>query len=333
MRNRNIMNSFRTFCLLLATSFLLAGCKGKKKASLSGEDPVEISDFIDFFPGKQVPYQLSDSSLARKDTDSLLISQRVFAQFVPDSFVTKVFGKAAKTKIYPLAKVSGPEEENYLFTKVVAGEKKAAYLFAFNKEDQLLDGIQLLRSGQYPGAQQTVNIDRNYSITKIVTRKNADGTTSDGKDVYGLDNETGKFMLIMTDALDDKVAELVNPIDTFSRKHKYAGDYGTGKTTLVSFRDGRKNDRLSFYIHFEKNSGACTGDLRGEALFFSGTIAEYREGGGPCVLRFTFTSSSVLVKEVEGCGSHRGLRCSFDGTYSKRKEPKPAAKKKQTKNK
>jgi hypothetical protein len=164
-----------------------------------------------------------------------------------------------------------------------------------------------------------------------VTRRNADGSISEGKEVYGLNKETGKFMLIMTDALENNVTELVNPIDTFSRKYKYAADYGSGKLNLVSIRDGRKSDRLSFFIHFDKNSGGCTGDLKGEAIIKSPVVAEYRQGGDPCVLRFTFTSSSVIVKEVEGCGSHRGLRCSFDGTFSKKKEPKPV-KKKQTKN-
>ncbi len=46
----------------------------------------------------------------------------------------------------------------------------------------------------------------------------------------------------MTDALEDKVTELLNPIDTFLRKHKYAADYGSGKLNLVSIRDGRKKD-------------------------------------------------------------------------------------------
>jgi hypothetical protein len=37
------------------------------------------------------------------------------------------------------------------------------------------------------------------------------------------------------------------------------------------------------------------------------------------------------VKETEGCGSHRGLRCSFDGTFAMKKEIKPAKKKTVTK--
>jgi hypothetical protein len=129
----------------------------------------------------------------------------------------------------------------------------------------------------------------------------------------------------MTDALDDKPAELINPIDTFSRKQKNTADYGAGKTSLISFRDAKKSDRLNFFIHFEKNNGDCTGELRGEAMIKSPTIAEYREGGDPCVLQFRFTSSSVIIKELEGCGSRRGLRCSFDGSYPRKKEVKPKA--------
>lgn len=56
--------------------------------------------------------------------------------------------------------------------------------------------------------------------------------------------------------------------------------------------------------------------------------AEYREPGEQCALQFTFTNSSVTVKELEPCGSRRGLRCSFDGTYSRLRDQrsKPARK-------
>jgi hypothetical protein len=177
-----------------------------------------------------------------------------------------------------------------------------------------------------PSTQQSASMDKGYSIFKTVTRKNPDGSFSEGKDVYGLGQDSKKFSLIMTDALDDKLTEIVNPIDTFSRKIKYAGDYGSGKLNLVSVRDGRKKDRFSFFIHFEKSSGACTGELKGEAIIKSPTVAEYREGGDPCVLRFTFSSSAVTLKEVEGCGSHRGLRCSFDGSFSRKRDPKTVKK-------
>src|SRR5258705_10132596 len=108
------MTIFRTYFLLAATLLLAGGCKSKKKPSLSGDEPVEINDFIDFFPDKDLPYQFGDSTLNRKETDSLLISYNAFTQFVPDSFLVKVFGKTAKARIYPMGKMKGPGSENYL---------------------------------------------------------------------------------------------------------------------------------------------------------------------------------------------------------------------------
>ncbi|MGH2553719.1 MAG: hypothetical protein ACRDEB_08375, partial [Chitinophagaceae bacterium] len=169
---------------------------------------------------------------------------------------------------------------------------------------------------------QSVILDRKYTITKTVLRKNANGSISEGKDVYMLSAETMNFMLIMTDALEDKPTELINPIDSLSRKNKFSADYGSGKMNLVSIRDGRKKDRITFFIHFEKNSGECSGELKGEAIFRSSVTAEYKEGGDPCILNFVFSSGSVTLKE-EGCGSRRGLQCLFDGNFTRKKEIKP----------
>jgi hypothetical protein len=321
------MHFLRKFFLLLVPVLLLAGCKGKKKPSLAGEEPVEVTDFIEFFPDIKVPYQFNDTALLKKEKDSLLISYKIFTQFVPDSLLKKFFGKGVKPKIYPMGKSKVSGAETYLFTKAIAGDKKAAFVFAFDKKDQFMDGLSLLLVDQSSSTQQTAGMDKGYSFSKTVTRKNADGTISEGKDVYGLSQGTGKFMLIMTDALDDKLTELINPIDTLPGKYKYSADYGTGKLNLVSIRDGRRKDRLSFFIHFEKNEGACTGELKGEAILKSATVAEYREGGDPCVLRISFTSSTVSLSEVEGCGSHRGLRCSFDGSYPRKRDAKPVKKK------
>jgi hypothetical protein len=314
------MALFRKYSLFLVLIILLAGCKSKKK-SLSGDEPVEISDFIEFFPDTKLPYQVADSTLLKKENDSLLISYKVFTQFVPDSVLSQVFGKNVKPKIYPLAKNEG--DETYLFAKGIAGNKRAALVLGFDKKNKFIAAMPLLNLDQSSATRQTGNIDTRYTITKMVYRKNADGSVVEGKDVYVLNSGANSFMLIMTDALDDKVTELTNPIDTFSRKQKYTADYGSSKMNLVSIRDGRRSDRLSFFIHFEKNNGECTGELKGEAIIKSPTVAEYREGGDPCILQFRFTSSSVVIKELEGCGSRRGLRCSFDGIYPRKKEAKP----------
>ena len=328
-----IMAISRSCFLILLSLVVLISCKSKKKPSSTHDEIVDVKDFIDYFPLRTIPYQFGDTTLNKKEKDSTQISNKVFAEFVPDSFINKTFGAGVKPRIYPIGRVKGADGERYLFVKAVSAERRAGFVFGFNRKDKFMDGIQLLRVGQYPGAQQTASLDKTYSIYKTVVRRNADGTISEGKDVYGFNKDNGKLMLIMTDPLDDNTSEVVNPIEDLPRKHKFAADYGSGKMNLVSIRDGRKNDRLSFFIHFDKTNGACTGDLKGEAIIRSPSVAEYREGGDPCVLRFSFTASSVTVKELEGCGSHRGLRCSFDGSFTRRKETKPAAKNSTKKNK
>src|SRR5688572_16005190 len=109
---------------LLVLMIMLAACKSKK-ASLAGDDPVEVSDFIDFFPGRN-SFQFADTSLLKKEKDSLLISYKVFTQFVPDSVLGSVFGKGVQPKIYPMAKLES--DETYLFAKAVAGNKRTAFV-------------------------------------------------------------------------------------------------------------------------------------------------------------------------------------------------------------
>jgi hypothetical protein len=319
------MSFFRAMLFFLPAIVFLTGCKQKKKPSLSGEDPVEVSDFIEFFRPVNLPYQFTDGLLQKKEKDSLLISYKVFTQFVPDSVLVRVFGKGSKLKIYPVGKAGESRGETYLFAKVVAPGKTAGFILAFGKKNEFLAALPVLRSDPTRSLQRTTMIDKKFTITKSQLRKNADGSLSEGKDVYLLNADAKEFMLIMTDALEDKVTELINPIDTLRRKHKLSADYSTGKMNLVAVRDGRKSDRLSFFIHIQKNNGECTGELKGEAILKSPSLAEYRVGGDPCVLQFRFTSYSVTLSEQEGCGARRGIHCTFNGTYPRNKDIKPIA--------
>jgi hypothetical protein len=60
----------------------------------------------------------------------------------------------------------------------------------------------------------------------------------------------------------------------------------------------------------------------------SSNTAIYQKDGDPCQLKFTFSSSSVTLKEIEGCGSRRPLNCSFDGSFAKKKVSKSVNKSK-----
>ncbi len=290
---------------------------------MSGEEPVEVSDFIAVFQKANPPFQVTDSIFQKKDKDSLLIGYKVFTQFVPDSVLASIFSKGVKPKIYPLGKIDVSGAESYLFVKAVSPSKKAIIALAFDKSNKFIAPLTLLRSDASKAMQRAAVMDRRYTFTKTQLRRNADGSLSEGKDVYALNADAKNFMLIMTDAMDDKETEILNPIDTLQRKNKLSADYSNAKMNLVSIRDGRRAGRISFFIHFEKNNGECTGELKGEANIKSANLAEYREAGDPCVLQFRFSSSAVSLKEVEGCGSRRGLRCSFDGSYARKKDVKP----------
>ena len=317
------MRLFSKLLFILTLAIALGSCKGKKKISLSGEEPVEVSDFIEFFQPLKLPVQFSDSSLVKKEKDSLLISYKIFTQFVPDSVLRKIYAKGVKPKIYALGKTVVPKAEQYLFVKTMSADKRAYFLLAFDEKEQFIAGMPLLRPDKQSSTLQSVTLDRKYTITQTIARKNRDGSTSEGKEVYVLNAAAKNFMLIMTEALEDKITELINPIDTLPRKHKWSADYANGKMNLVSVRDGRKNDRITFFVHFEKDNGACSGELKGEAMIKSANTAEYREEGDPCRLKFIFTSNAVTLKEEEGCGSRRGLKCSFDGSFARKKYVKP----------
>lgn len=311
----------------------MTGCGKKKKPSLSGDEPVEVSDFVDFFEPVSLPYALGDTLLPRKEKDSLLISYKIFTQFVPDSVLGKIYGKGTKPKIYALAKTIVPKAETYLFVKTVSADKRAVLILGFDRQQQFQAAMTALRPDNNKSTTQSVVMDKRYTITKTVIQKRPDGTAGEGKDVYVLNAEAKSFTLIMTDPLNDKITELINPIDTLPRKHKLSADYVNGKMNLVSVRDGRKNDRISFFIHFEKNNGECTGELKGEAMLRSANTAEYREDGDPCILKFIFSNTAVTLKEQEGCGSRRGLNCSFDGSFARKKYVKPFVPKKTVTNK
>lgn len=317
------MTALRKISLVSAAFLVVISCSHKRKRpSMSGGEKVSITDFIDYFRPLPLPAQFTDSVLVKKEKDSLLIGYNVFTQFVPDSVVNKLYGKGVKPKIYSIGKISPGRDLVYVLTKMVTADKKILLVSAFDGKRKFISYLPALRMDQQVNTKQSVLFDRKMGITKSILRKNKDGSMSEGKDVYVLYEQSGAFMLIMTDALEEKPAELINPIDTLSRKHKYAADYGTGKTNLVSIRDGRKNDRLTFYIHVERNNGDCVGELKGEALLRTASTAEYRADGDPCILKFTFSPGAVSLRE-ESCGSHRGVHCLFDGSFARRKDTRP----------
>jgi len=308
-------------CLFIAIC-LFTGCGNKKKPSLSGTDEVGISDFIESFELINPPYEVNDTALNKKEKDSLLIAPKIFAQFVPDSVLSKVFGKNAKPKIYMGKRVT-IEKEMYLFTKASTADKKAMLVLCFDKENKFKDYLPLLVQDNDPATTQVSGLDRRLSFYKTISMRRPDGSSAEGKEVFIYNNEASQFLLIMTDPLDDRVQEVINPIDTFARKNKFSADYIKDKMNLVSIRDDNKAGKINFFIHFDRNDGECTGELKGVANITSANTAVYQQPGDACSIQFNFSSSSVTLKEIQACGAHRGVKCSFDGSYPRKKEAKP----------
>ncbi|HJS55974.1 MAG TPA: hypothetical protein VJ765_15590 [Chitinophagaceae bacterium] len=308
----------RYLTFLPAIFFILVGCGNKKKPSLSGTEPVVISDFIESFELVKPPYEVADTTLNKKEKDSLLISNKIFVQFVPDSVLTRVFGKNAKPRIY-MGKRIAIERETYLFVKAITQEKKASLVLCFDQDGNFKAWLPLLVRDANPATTQLSGLDRRLSFYKTVSLRKQDGSLAEGKEVYIYNNEAGQFLLIMTDPLDDRVKEIINPIDTLARKHKFSADYVKDKMNLVSIRDDSKAGKLNFFIHIDRNNSECTGELKGVANITSTNAAVYKQPGDACSLQFNFSSSSVTVKEVEACGEHRGVKCSFEGRFPRKK--------------
>ena len=87
----------------------------------------------------------------------------------------------------------------------------------------------------------------------------------------------------------------------------------------------RMIQRSCFFVHFEKDNAECVGELKGTARMISPTKAYYKAVGNPCTIEFTFNGPAVVMKEIEGCGSYRDIKCFFEGTYPRKKE-KPSKK-------
>lgn len=320
--------SARALTLLLL--FFLVACSQKKK-QLNDEDTVAVADFIDFFPDQKLPVQVADSGLLKKNNDSLRIGNKIFAQFVPDSVLRNIFGKAVKPMIYPIGKTVVKGGETYLFLRAVAGARKAAALLVFDK-DSFVTALPLVVLNGTPKAndQTVANMDSRYTVTTLRQQISADGQIAYNKKVYVYNTE-GLFTLILTESNAGNAStgsSLQNPLDTLKASHKWSGDYLQDKKNIVSIRDSKKTNHLMLFVHFEKDGGTCKGELKAELTITGTNTARFVENNGTCAIDFQFSGNTVRMKELEGCGSYRDIKCFFEGAYTRKKKATPTNAKK-----
>lgn len=309
---------------IVLIGFVLWSCNSGK----TDENGFSYEKFSELFPSQQVSYQLTDADLlSNKDTTSIRSAE--FAAFISDSVKRKLFGKTGKVKYIALARVKAPKNTSYYIIKAVSGNKRVALLVPFTN-DQFDVVFPFLIPDSDASTTQTSTVDKSNAIIKGITQRKGGGEVAEGREVYQYVPEAKQFTLLLTNPLNN-TAELINPIDTLPRKHKFSGDYLKNKRNYVSVRDGRSSNELLVFIHIE--DGDCSGEIKGTLLLTSSTQGIYRQSGDPCQLSFQFKSNSVTLKEGGGCGSRRGLDCSFNGTYPRKKETKPKSTKKRSSSK
>jgi hypothetical protein len=306
--------------LLLIGLLGMISCESKPVSLAVNDEKVNISDFLQFFQPMKLPYQVTDTILKRKEPESSVINNRLFARFVPDSVVARLFGKEQHPRLYAIGKISVPDAEKYVFVKAAGKDRRAMYVFCFDKADHFAAARPVLYSDNDPGVSGQVTMDTKYTLTILHQRKAADAQVFYHKDAYIFNGDAG-WMLILTESNESKprIVPVYNPIDTLPRKHKFSADYTQDKRNIVAIRDGRDASRFLFFIHFEKEEGTCKGELKGEAKFVAPGIARYRAYSDPCAIEFTFIPEGVSLKEQGGCGVHRDIKCFFEGYFEKRK--------------
>ena len=311
-------------CLYALFLMLLIGCKDEK-IDFSGDVPIKAEDFITAFRQISGSFLIADSNIVRK-ADTIKIGLKALSQFIPDSAFLSYTGKDKKTVIRPVGIIE-KEKENYLLINFTRQKKTTCVVFVTDKKLKYLASKELLDNQKSGGYYRFVSINKEPTFMINREKSSSDNTLKFTRSgwVY---NDAGIFMLVVTDSNEDpEKTAVINPIDTLPRLNKLSGEYVKNETNYISIRDGKDANHYLFFIHFEKDRASCVGELKGEFKLKTAGNAQYLQNGDPCIIDFKFEGNYVSVKEQGSCGNHRGIKCFFDDSYRKKREPKVKKKK------
>lgn len=307
----------RSLAFLLVISMLVA-CKSKQKHTGDTDRPLTFEDFKGMFTPGQVPYRLPADSLLNRSPDSPVLKPAVVKQFLTDTLTGSDFPKAAPPRFYPLVHIEGPDL-HYFVVKATNRTATVAYLCFTDVNGKFLSRVRV--ASITPGSKKRLSfgLDRKYLI-KISAEQQLSPTHKALKEDFFSAGPDGALTLIMTNSNEPTTpGQIFNPIDTLPRKHKYSADYSAGDLSIISIRDGADTKTFEFFITFSKNNGACKGELSGTGQFTGTGKGEYRDKESSCGIAFQFSSGRVNIREIEGCGAYRGVRCFFEGSFVKKR--------------
>jgi hypothetical protein len=221
---------------------------------------------------------------------------------------------------FPVGKIV-KDKEQYLLISFEHDSKISMGVFVLDKKNKFLAAKEIMSEHPHDGYLHAVSINKEPTFT--ISREKMDNDKQQLQYTrIGWAYSSGSFIPVVNETNEDvkKNNTVLNPIDTFARKNKLSGNYVQNNKNFISVRDGKDAATYLFFIHFEKDEGTCIGELKGELKLKGANKAIYSENGEPCVVDFTFNGNELTVKEQGSCGNHRGIKCFFNDTYTKKKE-------------
>ncbi|MGE7774360.1 hypothetical protein ACQKLP_06530 [Chitinophaga sp. NPDC101104] len=303
----------RSILFLFLAIGVLAGCKSRKKTISEDDRELTFADYSNKFPAAEALRWNADS-LKRKRTDSLAFKSRYLKQFLPDTLTKGVFGAAEKPRFWPVGQLTLTEDLRLFVVEGAAKSGAAAWMCFYDKNGTFLKRYLAAQYVAGGNKKTGFSVDKKGNI-RITTET---GAAIAREDVFAA-NPDGSLALILTNSNEPAVTGLFNPIDTLPRKHKLSGNYTAGEGNIVSIRDGETAKEFLFFIHFTRDKGACTGEIDGTGRFTTATTGQWRDKQSGCIVDFKFSGSKVTINET-GCGAYRGIKCAFEGTFTKKRK-------------
>lgn len=309
------MKKLLTICLLS----LLWGCSNKA-LDLSGETTIKPADYIKVFTPIKGNYTAYDTNFVKK-ADTLKIGVKALLQFMPDSAVQQMVTNEKKQTIYPVGVIEKETEKYFL---ILVKSKKTASLFVYVTDQKLkyLGNKELLNNENKDAYARSVSINKEptFVISKETYSKDKALKFSRSGWIF---NAGAGFMIVVNDSNETpQNNEIINPIDTLPSFAKLSGDYKRNEKNFISIRDGKDAKTYLFFIHFEKNNSDCIGELKGTLNLSAPNAGQFTQNGDPCIIDFSFSGNTVRVKEQGTCGNHRGIKCFFDDSFTRKKPSK-----------
>ncbi len=312
--------------LIILLAVITFGCK-QKKADLSGNEPVKIKDFIGAFTIIESQFSAADSTITRI-ADSTIIGYKVFTQFIPDSVLTKMQVTQKATLIQPVGRIE-KQKEIYLLATFTHHKKTILATFVFDKKYKFLAAKQLLANTADDAYNHFISINKEPTFLISREKLSADKQLQFTR-VGWVYNNSGNFMVVINDSNEDerKNSVIINRSIHCRIKINSAAIMHATRKNFISLRDRKDANSYMFFIHFEKEDGSCTGELKGVLKMKTPTTAIYAEGGDPCVIDFTLKETISPSKNREAAGTAGVWNVFLMILSLKEKKPKPREKNK-----